>query len=868
MHYIGIGCDLKNLKKLEEALKSEIGTSPSSILCIAEVSLTYMDVESADALISWIPTLGEGQSGIFFPDGPDHPFAVTMMKHFNKLQAPLHSIHKYPSLSAQEQRFIDAGWRQACARSLQDVWNDNSFLSSSQRLSLDKVEAFDEWEEFALFASHYFLLSASTTTKEGVHNGCSRQTLSSSDLQTTHRLPLRLLHAPSSGQRRYGAIIPDSSTSLGVHGGLGSKSRLLSTDVYTSSDSVKVPVRPLPPPKIPARMCHTVTALRDDDCLLVGGRTSPTAALSDCWIREGDVWTESHPLPSSRFRHCATRLHLSDKEDCVLVYGGKTEKGDVLNDWLLWHGRIGWQRLEVAGGSPPARFGACMESIDGCSGVLFGGMTQDGIVLDDFWTWTVSERGDGSKILELIDQSKNFQAATPLAKFVGRFGATANMTTYGLVIIGGIGMQGVVPADYEIMLLNTQELIRCRASDTPWTETILSAVGLGHEFSGPRPLLSGHVSCATSPSEVLVVGGGAVCFSFGTFWNDGTWQLQDATSDRNNRWAMLREPAAPDENTPKPTPQPSLQEPASMNEIKQIPRRAIRTPEEFQEVIAQSRPVVIPEADLGRCTELWTKDYLTRTVGFDRKVVVHEARSEHMNFQKKNFSYVTKDFGAFLDEVYAGSRQYLRSVSADQPSKLPANLAEDFPELKNDFHLPSQLAFAEENAHSSPLRISGPVTMWLHYDVMANVLCQIQGQKRLILYPPSDVQYLQLPAGASSSTIDIFENMTDGRIASIPHTSPHEAILKPGDILFIPPLWLHTTAPVGGVSIAVNVFFRNLSKGYAAGRDVYANRDLQAYEKGRNDVAKIARSFEGLPPDMARFYLLRLADELREKAYG
>lgn len=151
---------------------------------------------------------------------------------------------------------------------------------------------------------------------------------------------------------------------------------------------------------------------------------------------------------------------------------------------------------------------------------------------------------------------------------------------------------------------------------------------------------------------------------------------------------------------------------------------------------------------------------------------------------------------------------------------------------------------------------------------MANVLCQVQGQKRLILYPPSDVQYLQLPAGASSSTIEIFENMTDGRIASIPHTSPHEAILKPGDILFIPPLWLHTTAPVGGVSIAVNVFFRNLSKGYAAGRDVYANRDLQAYEKGRNDVAKIARSFEGLPPEMARFYLLRLADELREKAYG
>jgi tRNA wybutosine-synthesizing protein 4 len=149
---------------------------------------------------------------------------------------------------------------------------------------------------------------------------------------------------------------------------------------------------------------------------------------------------------------------------------------------------------------------------------------------------------------------------------------------------------------------------------------------------------------------------------------------------------------------------------------------------------------------------------------------------------------------------------------------------------------------------------------------MANVLCQIRGEKRLILYPPADVQHLRLPAGASSSTIDIFQSTSHGSIASIPHTTPHEVMLKPGDILFIPPLWLHAASPVGGVSIAVNVFFRNLLKGYSVGRDVYANRDLQAYDKGRIDVQKISRSFEGLPHDMAQFYLLRLADELRESA--
>lgn len=88
-----------------------------------------------------------------------------------------------------------------------------------------------------------------------------------------------------------------------------------------------------------------------------------------------------------------------------------------------------------------------------------------------------------------------------------------------------------------------------------------------------------------------------------------------------------------------------------------------------------------------------------------------------MNFQSKNFAYVTKSFGSFLDEVHAGGRQYLRSISAEQPSKQPAELATDFPTLQHDFRLPGYMSLVTENTHSSPLRISGPVTMWLHYDV-------------------------------------------------------------------------------------------------------------------------------------------------------
>jgi tRNA wybutosine-synthesizing protein 4 len=88
-----------------------------------------------------------------------------------------------------------------------------------------------------------------------------------------------------------------------------------------------------------------------------------------------------------------------------------------------------------------------------------------------------------------------------------------------------------------------------------------------------------------------------------------------------------------------------------------------------------------------------------------------------MDFQSKNFSYVTKTFGDFVDQADHGGQLYLRSLSSQNPSQLPTDLRKDFPSVADDFCLPPELAIVLENFHSSPLRISGPVMMWLHYDV-------------------------------------------------------------------------------------------------------------------------------------------------------
>ena len=55
--YLQVGCDLRDLTKLEKVLSSEFDMSKSMVFCTAEVSIEYMDVEASDALIKWVGSL-------------------------------------------------------------------------------------------------------------------------------------------------------------------------------------------------------------------------------------------------------------------------------------------------------------------------------------------------------------------------------------------------------------------------------------------------------------------------------------------------------------------------------------------------------------------------------------------------------------------------------------------------------------------------------------------------------------------------------------------------------------------------------------------------------------------------------------------
>jgi tRNA wybutosine-synthesizing protein 4 len=59
--YLQLGCDLRDLDRLDKALASIFDVQTCQILLVAEVSITYLDVRYSDDLIGWASKLPHGK---------------------------------------------------------------------------------------------------------------------------------------------------------------------------------------------------------------------------------------------------------------------------------------------------------------------------------------------------------------------------------------------------------------------------------------------------------------------------------------------------------------------------------------------------------------------------------------------------------------------------------------------------------------------------------------------------------------------------------------------------------------------------------------------------------------------------------------
>jgi tRNA wybutosine-synthesizing protein 4 len=801
-----------------------------------------------------------------------------MLAHFNKLHSPIHAVHQYPLLSQQSSRFTGSGWSNIdICRNLWDLWSDNEFTPPLLRRSLDEIEPFDEWEEFSLYAGHYFLLVASNTKLERpVETAAASR--STPDTQDTSTCSVFTAYGPSANfpwtMRRFGAAF-SMGQDIAFHGGQGLNQRLKSMDLLRREVSTPN-IEPIEPSSVPqARVCHTITSISDTQALLVGGRTSPSQALADCWTNKSGEWQQVEELAPPRFRHSSTKVNIPSMDSeshGVLVFGGKTSDGKVLEEWCIWIPDKGWRKVPVTGPRPLARFGAAISTMGVTQqnwGLLCGGMDESGTVLDDIWQWKIDAAPAGNLQLTFMDRTNDIQG-TSSTLVHGRIGASLLPFGSSLLLIGGVSKKEILPLAENFLAISS-------GSGTPLH--VATANILIPELA--YPLLVGFSAAAISADEIVVAGGGAVCFAMGSFWNEGFFSIRHADLPEPQPWSVevyhpeLTAQVQPNKQASsvkgkgkgkskgrvKGRNQTRTQDAVGPT-ITPITRLNPKSSDDFNQLVAFSKPVVLEGLDIGPCTSLWTLDYLKEKIGLNREFSIHECNSDRSSFQDNNPKHVKKSLVDFLDDVTRGSKAYLHAASAGQPNDLPTKLEDDFPTIAADFVLPEILLSVKENYYSSPLQISGPVTSWLHYDVLANLICQVRGTQMLQLYHPSDAKYLDFPPGGSRSKKDVLTAAN----SDLRHPHPHIAKLSPGDILFIPPIWAHTSTPSEGVNVAVNVLWKSLGEGYTAGKDVYGDRDLQAYENGRRDVENISNAFEHLPVDISKFYLDRLVGELAEKA--
>lgn len=263
----------------------------------------------------------------------------------------------------------------------------------------------------------------------------------------------------------------------------------------------------------------------------------------------------------------------------------------------------------------------------------------------------------------------------------------------------------------------------------------------------------------------------------------------------------------------------------------------------------------------------------------DYSVKVHRSKDSNLDFINKNFEYANYRFDEFLKECESGPNcLYLRSIGNDKRGRDVSDIKKHFPTIADDLIFPEFVDFCQDTScddcdkrhlFSSVFRISSKdILIWMHYDVMDNILLQVKGSKTVTLFPPNDAPYLYLN-GDKSEIIDINQSDVLKKYPLLQNATKYECILNESDALFIPAMWFHTTKALE-FSIGVNFFWKtaNLLDLYNK-TDVYANKDLVPASDAYSNIDKALKHLSKLPVKYKNFYISmiisRLARELNKQ---
>ncbi|KAK5609958.1 hypothetical protein CRENBAI_007764 [Crenichthys baileyi] len=512
--YRMLGVDVRGGSQVEEALGAAGLDWTAPTLILSEVVLTYMETQWSDAVISWAAKLLPQSLFVIYEQiHPEDPFGRVMQDHFLKLNSALHALQQYPDLSAQRRRFLDKGWDQCVCLDMNDFYL--GLLSQEERDRMESLEPFDEHEEWHGKCSHYFILTASqgALMEQALLPQASVSPVPSIVLSwTSTRLNVRTVPVCLEGLGLASTWIRPEVVLL--TGGSSRGGRMRETRSLIRGQEGWRSIGVEASADLGVRLYHTITCLPGGGAVVYGGRSSPlrptcdlfkvkfdpsgppSAAQSQCpdaeKLRVEPINCTGNP-PPPRWRHTAAVVSHRGR-DFLFVFGGKNQSESVLGDSsFLSLNQQHWTEIPVEGAAPAARHSHSACSYQG-GVVVFGGLSREGVPLGDTSLLMPTERGF------------HWERIAVQPPPVPRYSHCAHVVGDRLVVVGGVWMHSDgVPGVVIISLTMCSSMeFRLDTSSVPWPLML-------HSFCS-------ELMDAGEP-ELLLIGGGGNCFSFGTHLN-------------------------------------------------------------------------------------------------------------------------------------------------------------------------------------------------------------------------------------------------------------------------------------------------------------------------------------------------------------
>uniref|UniRef100_M4B8A1 Leucine carboxyl methyltransferase 1 n=1 Tax=Hyaloperonospora arabidopsidis (strain Emoy2) TaxID=559515 RepID=M4B8A1_HYAAE len=170
-------CDLRNLDGTTTKLEVAGINRNVPTLFVSECVLIYMEAKFSTQLVTWAASYFDDVSFALYEQIlPDDAFGRVMMANIKARGCDLLSIHDFPTVEAQIARFTDHGYEVAQCWDMNKIYYH--FLDPAERVMRERLEIFDELEEFHLLQAHYCVVVA---TKQASSPAARAMAFSDSD---------------------------------------------------------------------------------------------------------------------------------------------------------------------------------------------------------------------------------------------------------------------------------------------------------------------------------------------------------------------------------------------------------------------------------------------------------------------------------------------------------------------------------------------------------------------------------------------------------------------------------------------------------------------------------------------------------------